>query len=329
MKWNDAARFCKDRESALALTETDDDQTFYAGFVQGSITAAGGPGQQRVTGVWTSVRSVPNGSEPAWVSFPGSFVLSRQFWQPGEPNIYPNYDDVCVSLQEETLYRNWMSESCDVNNYVVCKRKAVDTVASQQRQAQCVCPPGFSGVRCERNAENSPSQSTSCASIPFEFVCRNGGSIIVEFASYGATEGYVCTQNMAALTQTCTNPNSLKTISNKCAGLSYCRIENLRELLIETPCPVAEELYLQYRFTCSEGAGSKSGQFIHFLFIFKITSSCTVVSGATDTRTVERSIPAQANHAFHSSGFSELVPVLSEKVMILTWYSGWRLQVVL
>ncbi|VDL64353.1 unnamed protein product [Nippostrongylus brasiliensis] len=248
-----AARFCKDRESVLALTETDDDQTFYAGFVQGSITAAGGPGQQRVTGVWTSVRSVPNGSEPAWVSFPGSFVLSRQFWQPGEPNIYPNYDDVCVSLQEETLYRNWMSESCDVNNYVVCKRKAVDT--------------------------DSPSQSTSCASVPFEFVCRNGGSIIVEFASYGATEGYVCTQNMAALTQTCTNPNSLKTISNKCAGLSYCRIENLRELFLETPCPVAEELYLQYRFTCSEETQAKCSSGLIY-----VTGRCLSIDGKRKSR---------------------------------------------
>ncbi|VDM84718.1 unnamed protein product [Strongylus vulgaris] len=54
-----------------------------------SATQAYAPG---VTGVWTSVRSVPNGSEPAWVVFPGSYVVDRQYWQPGEPNIYPNYD---------------------------------------------------------------------------------------------------------------------------------------------------------------------------------------------------------------------------------------------
>ncbi|KAK6045692.1 lectin C-type domain protein [Cooperia oncophora] len=125
MKWNDAARYCNDQEKVMALTESDDDQTFYAGYIQGVLSAVPPQGPP-VTGVWTSVRSVPNGSEPAWVSFPGSYVLKKQFWQVGEPNIYPNYDEVCASLQQESMFRNWMSESCDALNYVVCKRKAVD-----------------------------------------------------------------------------------------------------------------------------------------------------------------------------------------------------------
>ncbi|KAL6733680.1 hypothetical protein Aduo_004307 [Ancylostoma duodenale] len=251
MKWVDAAKFCEDNGKVLALTETDDDQTFYAGYIQGmlSATKAWKPG---VTGVWTSVRSLPNGSEPAWVAFPGSYVVDRQYWQPGEPNIYPSYDDVCVSLQQETMYRNWMSQSCDALNYVVCKRKAVDQAASQKRLAQCICPEGYGGLRCEQRTGDELSQNISCATVPFEFACRNGGTIHVEYASYGAVEGYACSRNMLSVKQTCSNPNSLKTITNKCEGLTYCSIPKLTDVFPETPCPVLDELYLHYRFTCSQ-----------------------------------------------------------------------------
>ncbi|ETN72162.1 hypothetical protein NECAME_18998, partial [Necator americanus] len=91
MRWSEAAIYCDDRGRTLSLTETNDDQTFYAGYIQGMISATQA-WRPDVTGVWTSVRSVPNGSEPAWVAFPGSYVVNRQYWQPGEPNIYPNYD---------------------------------------------------------------------------------------------------------------------------------------------------------------------------------------------------------------------------------------------
>lgn len=271
MKWADAARYCHDQDKVLALTESDDDQTFYAGYIQGALSASQAL-SQGITGVWTSVRSVPNGTEPVWVSFPGSYVLSRHYWQPGEPNIYPNYEDVCVSLQQETMFRNWMSESCDAHNYVVCKRKAVDRAASKYLMSQCICRPEYGGVRCEQFTGETPAQNISCASTPFEFVCRNGGSIQVEFASYGASEGYVCSQNMPPFTQTCSNPNSLKTISNKCAGLSYCSIRSLKELFPETSCPVADELFLQYRFQCSEDRQAKcsSGSFY-------ITGRCLVI----------------------------------------------------
>ncbi|VDK54597.1 unnamed protein product [Cylicostephanus goldi] len=91
MNWSDAARYCHDKSRVLALIETDDDQTFYAGYLQGMLAATQAQ-TQGVTGVWTSVRSVPNGTEPAWVVFPGSYVVERYYWQPGEPSIYPNYD---------------------------------------------------------------------------------------------------------------------------------------------------------------------------------------------------------------------------------------------
>ncbi|KAK6058027.1 lectin C-type domain protein [Cooperia oncophora] len=208
MKWNDAARYCNDQEKVMALTESDDDQTFYAGYIQGVLSAVPPQGPP-VTGVWTSVRSVPNGSEPAWVSFPGSYVLKKQFWQVGEPNIYPNYDEVCASLQQESMFRNWMSESCDALNYVVCKRKAVDKV--------------------------SPAQNISCASSRFEFVCMNGGSIQVEYASYGA---YTVHSDF---------PRKKKKKKKK-----ICTDRSLKEMFPETSCPVVDELFLQYRFTCSE-----------------------------------------------------------------------------
>ncbi|EYC05247.1 hypothetical protein Y032_0083g1663 [Ancylostoma ceylanicum] len=251
MKWVDAAKYCEDNGKVLALTETDDDQTFYAGYIQGmlSATKAWKPG---VTGVWTSVRSLPNGSEPAWVAFPGSYVVDRQYWQPGEPNIYPSYDDVCVSLQQETMYRSWMSQSCDALNYVVCKRKAVDQAASQKRLAQCICPEGYGGLKCEQRTDEELAQNISCATVPFEFACRNGGTIHVEYASYGAVEGYACSRNMLSVKQTCSNPNSLKTITNKCEGLTYCSIPKLTDIFPETPCPVLDELYLHYRFKCLE-----------------------------------------------------------------------------
>ncbi|KHJ80044.1 lectin C-type domain protein [Oesophagostomum dentatum] len=102
MNWADAAKYCYDQGRDLALTESEDDQTFYAGYVQGMLSATQAF-TQGVSGVWTSVRSVPNGSEPAWVVVPGSYVVTHQYWQPGEPNIYPSYDEVCVSLQQETM----------------------------------------------------------------------------------------------------------------------------------------------------------------------------------------------------------------------------------
>uniref|UniRef100_A0A7I4Y1W5 Latrophilin-like protein 2 n=2 Tax=Haemonchus contortus TaxID=6289 RepID=A0A7I4Y1W5_HAECO len=256
MKWNDAARYCNDHDKTLALTESDDDQTFYAGYIQGVLSSVQ-PQNPRVTGVWTSVRSVLNGSEPAWVSFPGSYVLNKQYWQYGEPNIYPNYENVCVSLQRESMYRNWMSESCDALNYAICKHKAVDKASSQYRLTQCLCQPEYGGIRCEKYTGVSPSQNVSCASKRFEFACMNGGSIQVEYASYGAFEGYVCSDDMPPLTQTCSNPNSFKTINNRCSGLSYCTIRNLTELFPETPCPVLDELFLQYRFSCSEDIQTK------------------------------------------------------------------------
>uniref|UniRef100_W6NL32 C. briggsae CBR-LAT-2 protein n=1 Tax=Haemonchus contortus TaxID=6289 RepID=W6NL32_HAECO len=70
-------------------------------------------------------------------------------------------------------------------------------------------------------------------------------------------EGYVCSDDMPPLTQTCSNPNSFKTINNRCSGLSYCTIRNLTELFPETPCPVLDELFLQYRFSCSEDIQTK------------------------------------------------------------------------
>ncbi|ETN68898.1 hypothetical protein NECAME_15572, partial [Necator americanus] len=150
------------------------------------------------------------------------------------------------------MYRSWMSQSCSALNYVVCKRKAVDQVSSKSRAAQCICSTGYVGLRCEQRSGEGSAQNVSCASVPFEFACRNGGTIHVEYASYGAVEGYACSRNMLTVTQTCVHPNSLKTITNKCEGLNYCNIQKLTEVFPETPCPVQDELYLHYRFTCPE-----------------------------------------------------------------------------
>ncbi|KHJ76570.1 hypothetical protein OESDEN_23810 [Oesophagostomum dentatum] len=127
--------------------------------------------------------------------------------------------------------------------------------ASKERLMQCVCAEGFGGVRCERltgGTGEASSQNISCAGEPFEFACRSG-TIRVEYASYGAAEGYACSPQLVSVRQTCSNPNSLKTITNKCEGLNYCTIQELREVFPETPCPVQNELFLRYRFTCSEG----------------------------------------------------------------------------
>ncbi|KAK6017263.1 hypothetical protein OSTOST_17219 [Ostertagia ostertagi] len=174
---------------------------FYLRYIQNDYAGLG----QRVTGVWTSVRSVPNGSEAAWVSFPGSYVLNKQYWQFGEPNIYPNYDGehqllflctissprllriglsfqmICVSLQQESMYRNWMSESCEAFNYVVCKRKAVDKgeptifpTDPQYAVSTMSLPTGFTvEYAAKKYTGNSPAQNITCASTQFEFACMN------------------------------------------------------------------------------------------------------------------------------------------------------------
>uniref|UniRef100_A0A1I7WBJ5 C-type lectin domain-containing protein n=1 Tax=Heterorhabditis bacteriophora TaxID=37862 RepID=A0A1I7WBJ5_HETBA len=137
---------------------------------------------------------------------------------------------VCVSMQYKTMFRNWMSQSCDALNYIVCKREVEESANEQSENiAQCMCANGYEGQRCDKLSS-------------------------IDFSLFGAIEGFsACDLNQSNFELTCSNPNSLRTLINRCEGLTYCEIKSLSETFSETPCPDYSELLLQYRFRCSKG----------------------------------------------------------------------------
>ncbi|CAD6190147.1 unnamed protein product [Caenorhabditis auriculariae] len=220
--WLEAADFCSKKGSTLASIENPDDQTFYAGYVQGAL--AGVQQTNEINGIWTSIRAVMNGTRPVWVSFPGSYRVDNTFWAQFEPNIYLNYNEICVNLEAETNYRQWRTDLCTHQKYVVCKKEVKKE--DPQYVGQCLCPTSFNGVYCELPNDNEKSRSeNTCAGVDFQYACSNGQTIIVDFASFGAIEGYTCQQQVSGQ-QTCSNANSLQTVTNALGSTLITGIDN-------------------------------------------------------------------------------------------------------
>ncbi|EGT38168.1 CBN-LAT-2 protein [Caenorhabditis brenneri] len=236
--------------ATLPLVESTEDQAFFAGYLPAMI-----PSQPQTNirpppdGIWTAVRGVNNETRASWVYYPGSFLITDTFWASQEPNIYVNYNDVCVALESTSFYRDWTTSLCNVPKYTVCKISPTQIQAKYV--SQCSCPTGFTGQNCEITA-SSQQQSTqrTCGSGDFQFSCQNGETITVDYASFGAQENSMCNQASQGREQTCSNVNSLQTVINACQGLQSCEIKNLTSTFSNTPCPVPQEQYLETRMRC-------------------------------------------------------------------------------
>ncbi|PIC43841.1 hypothetical protein B9Z55_004426 [Caenorhabditis nigoni] len=256
--WNDAALFCdKINGATLPLVESVEDQAFFAGFVPAMIPSMPQTNiRPPPDGIWTAVRGVNNMTRASWVSYPGSFLITETFWAAQEPNIYVNYNEVCVALESISYYRDWTTALCNVPKYTVCK--IAPTLIQAQYVAQCSCPSGFGGQNCETQVTSNQQESTqrTCGSADFQFSCSNDQTISVDYASFGAQESSMCNQASQGREQTCSNVNSLQTVINACQGLQSCEIKNLTSTFSNTPCPVPQEQYLETRMRCGSAQQS-------------------------------------------------------------------------
>ncbi|CAI2336342.1 unnamed protein product [Caenorhabditis sp. 36 PRJEB53466] len=249
--WNDAAVYCNKMDGAsLPLVESTEDQAFFAGYLQAMIPSEPPSGiRPAPDGVWTAVRGVNNVTRASWVYYPGSFLITDTYWAPQEPNVYVSYNDVCVALESSTYYREWTTALCNVLLYTVCKIPPAEL--DSQYVGQCSCPSGYGGQNCETPISTSQeSTQRTCGSGDFQFSCQNNQTIVVDYASFGAQESSMCNQASQSREQTCSNVNSLQTVINACQGLQSCEIKNLTTAFINTPCPVAQEQYLETRMRC-------------------------------------------------------------------------------
>ncbi|UMM16068.1 hypothetical protein L5515_013241 [Caenorhabditis briggsae] len=256
--WNDAALFCdKVNGATLPLVESVEDQAFFAGFVPTMIPSMPQTDiRPPPDGIWTAVRGVNNMTRASWVYYPGSFLITETFWAAQEPNIYVNYNEVCVALESISYYRDWTTALCNVPKYTVCK--IAPTQIQAQYVAQCSCPSGFGGQNCETQITSNQQESTqrTCGSADFQFSCPNDQTISVDYASFGAQENSMCNQASQGREQTCSNVNSLQTVINACQGLQSCEIKNLTSTFSNTPCPVPQEQYLETRMRCGSAQQS-------------------------------------------------------------------------
>ncbi|CAP24513.2 Protein CBR-LAT-2 [Caenorhabditis briggsae] len=256
--WNDAALFCdKVNGATLPLVESVEDQAFFAGFVPAMIPSMPQTDiRPPPDGIWTAVRGVNNMTRASWVYYPGSFLITETFWAAQEPNIYVNYNEVCVALESISYYRDWTTALCNVPKYTVCK--IAPTQIQAQYVAQCSCPSGFGGQNCETQITSNQQESTqrTCGSADFQFSCPNDQTISVDYASFGAQENSMCNQASQGREQTCSNVNSLQTVINACEGLQSCEIKNLTSTFSNTPCPVPQEQYLETRMRCGSAQQS-------------------------------------------------------------------------
>ncbi|PAV90498.1 hypothetical protein WR25_27150 isoform B [Diploscapter pachys] len=260
LPWNEAADYCQKNGAQLAYTENDDDATFYAGYIPGVFQGQNSQVPYSL-GVWTAIRGANNQTRPAWLLYPGSYVVTKFFWDQNEPNIYMNYGDVCVSLEAASHYMRWSTADCNQPKYVVCKQKVNPDPSNYV--TQCLCFPNTGGTFCEQQMQ--AQTQIACGSQPFQFACQSGTTIKVEYASFGAVGGQRCNPSLANAVQTCSNVYSLQTLINSCQGLPYCLIPKLSDTFTDTPCPADEELFLQYRIACTQEpqASCSSGAFYY------------------------------------------------------------------
>ncbi|CAJ0581711.1 unnamed protein product, partial [Mesorhabditis spiculigera] len=128
-----------------------------------------------------------------WAEYPEMYEVQQTFWKQGEPNIYPNYDDVCVAMSKSSP--EWISSLCSAVNLIVCARDV------QHDKSPVFC------------ASNEQQQR--------ELSCTQGTTITIDYASYGSTTGTTC--NGQARRYDCENVHSLQTIVNfsQCRALNY------------------------------------------------------------------------------------------------------------
>ncbi|CAJ0955677.1 unnamed protein product, partial [Mesorhabditis belari] len=253
MSWEQGEEFCRQQYRAkLFITETADDLRFLSNFFSTQSASI----NNSIAGIWLGIRAVQKDGSPQWAEYPSMYSVMQTFWRQGEPNIYPNYNQVCVALS--TNSPEWISSLCSNRNLIVCARDVEPEAGTYL--SQCQCANGFGGQTCEIQLDSGndsslfPATSTFCASNtrqPVELSCPNGAQIVVDYASYGITTGTTCDGRTKK--HDCENVHSLQTLINKCEGQSACSIANLAALFPDTPCGVDNggQLELQARWRCT------------------------------------------------------------------------------
>ncbi|KHN75538.1 hypothetical protein Tcan_16084 [Toxocara canis] len=220
-------------------------------------------GDRRAPGVWLAGHSVANYSEAVYVWMPEHYLIRNNYWQRGQPVTYTNLADVCIFLDEQSIFLDWITSPCSRDRYYLCQRDAVDD-GEQLMNAQCMCINGYIGEFCQipshKEGKPTQSQSVACSNQPFEFACSSGATIEVDFATYGYISTYPTTQlcGNGAVNgydsmpqESCISSSSLQTIKNKCQGLTFCKIDSLSSLFPDDPCPKYVTTSLLYRMRCS------------------------------------------------------------------------------
>ncbi|VDM38794.1 unnamed protein product [Toxocara canis] len=218
---------------------------------------------RRAPGVWLAGHSVANYSEAVYVWMPEHYLIRNNYWQRGQPVTYTNLADVCIFLDEQSIFLDWITSPCSRDRYYLCQRDAVDD-GEQLMNAQCMCINGYIGEFCQipshKEGKPTQSQSVACSNQPFEFACSSGATIEVDFATYGYISTYPTTQLCgndavngydSVPQESCISSSSLQTIKNKCQGLTFCKIDSLSSLFPDDPCPKYVTTSLLYRMRCS------------------------------------------------------------------------------
>ncbi|VDD92424.1 unnamed protein product [Enterobius vermicularis] len=250
-------------QSHLAKIENDADRNFLSQFFQvevSNLTAA-----FRNIGIWIGGHSVLNYTEATYVWKPENYLITKFYWKNDEPNIYIDYTNVCVYIDDRSLYLDWATTLCTDEKYYICQRDVTDT-EKKEMFAQCYCPPEYSGTFCEKAVETGNAkelQQVICSNEKLNFSCSSGEIIQVDFATFGnigevPSHCKSLTSEMLLVPQSdfCANPESLQRITALCEGLRECTIPSIPSHFPKSPC-FGTPTSLTYRFQCVEESQSK------------------------------------------------------------------------
>uniref|UniRef100_A0A914VTG0 Uncharacterized protein n=1 Tax=Plectus sambesii TaxID=2011161 RepID=A0A914VTG0_9BILA len=150
LPWANAQIACNDMGAELAAVRNAEERKFIAAYIAQIMAKQNGA--MRELNIWTAGHGFADVDGPAWVWMPLKDLMTfEKYWDPGQPNIHPNYSDACVAITERALYTTWISQSCSsIHNFFLCEKKDQTAVIADGKYAyQCQCQNGYRGVNCE------------------------------------------------------------------------------------------------------------------------------------------------------------------------------------
>ncbi|KAE9550338.1 hypothetical protein FO519_006444 [Halicephalobus sp. NKZ332] len=218
-------------------------------------------------GFWTGGRAIgKNKTSLQWFWQNTTEPMKVQFWMVNQPELVDNLNNLCISIDVDSLFNSWKSQSCSDLNFFVCERTVLD-LGQDNWLTQCQCPTGWKGQFCDIKSEPKPGtidneaiEQVACGNESLVFSCPNGGVILVDYARYGHLRGdgmdkcatVNTTQSLSPAEDfDCIDPMSLQTVIQECQGLTYCEIPRVDELFMKDLCPSNIPSTLRYRIRCS------------------------------------------------------------------------------